>query len=177
MLTSAGIALVYLCTYATFGFYQLLPQDRAAPFLILLIAEAFALAALYESPAIAVMAVVGGLLNPILLHSERDQYVGLFTYLVILNAGVVVLSQLRRWWAVTTLALVGTYGLFWTWFAESYHPGKLNACLLFHLVIFALYLGQTIVLNAWAKVGDNRGADSHLAGRGAGLECGLCAAR
>ena len=155
MLTSAGITLLYLSTYATFGFYQLLAQDRAAPFLILLIAEALVLAALYESPAIAVMAVVGGLLNPILLHSERDQYVGLFTYLVILNAGVVGLSQFRRWWVVTTLALVGTHGLFWSWFHEHYHPGKLDACLLFHMGIFAVYLGQTIVLNAWRKKSAN----------------------
>ena len=151
MLTSAGIALLYLSTYATFGFYQLVPQDRAAPFLILLIAEALALAALYESPAIAVMAVVGGLLNPILLHAERDQYAGFFTYLVILDAGVIVLSLFRRWWVVTTLALIGTHGLFWLWFYERYHPGKLNACLLFHLAIFALYLGQTTILNVWRK--------------------------
>jgi uncharacterized membrane protein len=151
MLTSAGIALLYLSTYATFGFYQLVPQDRAAPFLILLIAEAFALAALYQSPAIAVMAVIGGLLNPILLHSERDQYVGLFSYLAILNAGVVTLALFRRWWVVTTLALVGTHGLFWLWFFERYHPGKLNACLAFHLAIFGLYLGQMAVVNVWQK--------------------------
>ena len=155
MFTSAGIALLYLSTYATFGFYQLLPQDRAAPFLILLIAEAFALAALYQSPAIAVMAVIGGLLNPILLHSERDQYVGLFSYLVILNAGVVTLALFRRWWVVTTLALAGTHGLFWLWFYERYHPGKLNACLVFHLAIFGLYLGQMAAVHVWQKLPAN----------------------
>ncbi|HZZ80159.1 MAG TPA: DUF2339 domain-containing protein [Gemmataceae bacterium] len=151
MLTSGGIIILYLSMYATFGFYDLLPQTRAAPFLMILVAEALLLAALYQAPAIAIMAVVGGLLNPILLHTERDQYVGLFSYLVILNAGVVVLSLFRRWWIVTTLAIAGTHGLFWLWYFERYHPGKLDACVAFHLALFALYLGQTIFVNAWRR--------------------------
>lgn len=151
MLTAGGIVLLYLSTYATFGFYQLLSQRGAAPFLIVLVAEALALAALYQSPAIAGMAVIGGLLNPLLLHTERDQYVGFFAYLAILNAGVVALSLFRRWWGVTTLALAGTHGLFWIWFAERYHPGKLNACLVFHLAIFGMYLAQMAAVNIRQK--------------------------
>jgi uncharacterized membrane protein len=149
MLTSGGIVLVYLSTYATFGFYQLLLQHQAAPFLIVLVAEALALAALYQSPAIAVMGVVGGLLNPLLLHTEHDQYVGFFGYLAILNAGVVTLSLFRRWLGVTTITFVGAHGLFWIWFAERYHPDKLDACLVFHLAMFGMYVAQMTAVNVW----------------------------
>src|SRR5205085_5680293 len=106
MLTSAGVVLLYLATFASFGYYHLLPQDQAVLFLIGLILETAALAVLYEAPAIAVMAVVGGLLTPVLLHSERDQYVNLFTYLALLNAGVVGLALFRHWPVVGTLALL-----------------------------------------------------------------------
>src|SRR5207237_1011491 len=60
MLTAGGVVLLYLAAYASFGYYHLLPRDRGAIFLVALVAEAFALAVLYEAPAIAVMAVVGG---------------------------------------------------------------------------------------------------------------------
>ncbi len=139
MLTAAGVVLLYLATFGAFGYYHLLPQERAGVFLVALIIEAGALAVLYEAPAIAVMAVVGGLLNPILLHSDRDQYPALFTYLALLDAGVVALSLVRRWPAVTTVALVGTQGLFWGWYAEHYHPEKLEAALAFQVVVFVLF--------------------------------------
>ncbi|MFO0969379.1 MAG: DUF2339 domain-containing protein [Gemmataceae bacterium] len=147
MLTSAGIILLYLTTFASFGYYHLLPQRHAAIFLIAIIVETAALALYYEAPAIAIMAVVGGLLTPILLHTDRDQYVGLFTYLAVFNAGVVGLAFLRRWPAVASLALAGTQILFWGWYVQNYHPLKLSAAIVFQAVVFALYLGHAVVLH------------------------------
>ena len=147
MLTSAGIVILYLATWASFGYYRLIPQDHAGPFLVLLVAEAFLLAALYQAPAIAIMAVIGALLTPILLHADVDRYRGLFIYLGVVNLAVVALSTFRRWWVVTTLALVGTHGLFWIWYHEQYHPDKLPACVTFHLVLFAIYVAQMLIVH------------------------------
>jgi uncharacterized membrane protein len=146
MLTSAGVVLLYLATFGAFGYYHLLPLERAAGFLIALVAETAALALLYEAPAIAVMAVVGGLLNPVLLHTDRDQYRSLFTYLAVLDAGVVALTLFRPWPAVATLGLACTQALFWAWYAEHYHPEKLPAALAFQLVVFGLFLFQHAAL-------------------------------
>src|SRR5439155_10565374 len=97
MLTAGGIALLYLATYGAFGYYELLPRQAEGVFLTVLVAEAAALALLYEAPAIALMALLGGLLTPVLLHSDRDQYRSLFPYLALLDAGAVGLSVLRPW--------------------------------------------------------------------------------
>jgi uncharacterized membrane protein len=145
MLTAAGVVLLYLSAFASFGYYHLLPRDHGAVFLIALVAEAAALAVLYEAPAIALMAVIGGLLAPVLLHSDRDQYVSLFIYLTALNAGAVALALLRRWPALSTVALLGTHGLFWLWYAEHFHPAKLPAALALVAAVGALYLGQTVL--------------------------------
>jgi uncharacterized membrane protein len=145
MLTAGGVVLLYLATYATFGFYHLMPQTGAAPFLIALIIEALALAVLYESPSIALMAVIGGLLTPLLLHTDEDRYIGLFSYLTLLDAGVVALVLFRGWWASTTVALVGTHGIFWLWYIDRYHPVKLAAALVFTGAIFVLFLAHTVL--------------------------------
>jgi uncharacterized membrane protein len=145
MLTAAGVALLYLMTFATFGFYHLIPQAHAQYFLIAIIAESLALAVLYESPVIALMAVVGGLLAPVLLRTDEDRYVALFTYLVLLDAGAIVLVLFRDWWASATVALLGTHAIFWAWYVDRYHPVKLPAALAFHATVFLLFLAHTIL--------------------------------
>jgi uncharacterized membrane protein len=145
MLTAAGVVLFYLSTFATFGFYDLMPQFAATPFLVTVIVEALLLAILYESPAIALMGVIGGLLTPLLLANDEDRYIGLFSYLGLLNAGVVLLVLFRGWWASATVALLGTHGIFWVWFADRFHPAKRTAALIFEGVVFGLYLAHTVL--------------------------------
>ncbi|MCI0460309.1 MAG: DUF2339 domain-containing protein [Gemmataceae bacterium] len=146
MLTAGGAALLYLTVFASFGYYRLLPREHAAYFLIALVIEIAVLAILYEALAVALMAIVGGLLAPILLHTDRDQYQALFLYLGMLNGGVVLLNLLRpRWPAIASVALLGTQALFWGWYAESYHPDKLTAALTFQAVLFGLHMGQTVL--------------------------------
>ncbi len=145
MLTAAGVVLLYLATFGSFAFYHLLPREQAGFFLVIIVAETAALALLYEAPAIALMAVIGGLLTPLLLHTDHDQYRALFVYLAALDAGVVVLLLFRRWWAIATVALLGTQGIFWLWYDEHYHPEKLVASLCFQGVVFGLYLALDLM--------------------------------
>ena len=161
MLSAAGVVLLFLATFGAFGYYHLVPREWAAIFLVVIVIETAALAVLYEAPAIALMAVIGGLLNPVLLHSDHDQYRALFTYLVVLNAGVVVLALFRRWAAIATVALVGTQGLFWGWYAEHYHPEKLWAAVGFQAAVFGLYLAYNLVARVLRQPGsaEARGTD------------------
>src|ERR1044072_8759331 len=119
ILTSGGIVLLYLSTYAAFGYYHLVGQTTAFAFLAILIAEAAAVSLVYNAPAIAIMALIGGLLTPVLLHSDRDQYRSFFTYLVVLDAGA--LALLKHWRGLSSLAYYGTQLLFWLWYDENYH--------------------------------------------------------
>jgi uncharacterized membrane protein len=155
MLTAAGIVLLYLASFAAFGYYRLMPRDRAALFLVVLVGEAAALALLYDAMAIALMAVVGGLLTPLLLRTDHDQYQSLFAYLIVLNLGVVALALFRSWRAVATVALAGTQALFWAWWYENYHPEKLVPALLFQATLFTLFLAQHV----FAHVVRKRNAD------------------
>jgi len=138
ILTAGGIVLLYLSTYAAFGYYHLVGQKTAFAFLAILIAEAAALALVYNAPAIAIMALIGGLLTPVLLHSDRDQYRSFFTYLVVLDAGA--LALLKHWRGLSSIAYYGTQILFWTWYDENYHHQKRGAVLIFQTAIFLLFL-------------------------------------
>jgi uncharacterized membrane protein len=145
MLSAAGVVLLYLASFAAFGYYHLMPQGQAAPFLVLLVLETAGLAVMYDAPAIALMAVIGGLLNPLLLQTDRDQYRSLFLYLIVLDLGVVGLALFRPWRAVATVALLGTQILYWGWWTRHYHPEKLTAALGFQLAVFVLFLVHDVL--------------------------------
>ena len=138
ILMAGGVVLLYLSTYAAFGYYHLVGQKTAFGFLAILIAEAAALALVYNAPAIAIMALIGGLLTPVLLHSDRDQYRSFFTYLVVLDAGA--LALLKHWRGLSSIAYFGTQLLFWIWYDENYHHQKRGAVLIFQTAIFLLFL-------------------------------------
>jgi uncharacterized membrane protein len=140
MFSAGGIVLLYLATFGAL------------------------LAVFYEAPAIALMAVVGGLLTPILLHTDHDQYQALFLYLTLLDAGVVFLAALRTWPACGTVALVGTQAVFWAWYDEHYHPEKLAAALGFQAAVFGLFLLYGLVSHVFRRRGTLPGARWRVAG-------------
>lgn len=145
MLTAGGVVLLYLSIFGAFGYYHLIPQQTAGIFLVVLVAETATLALCYEAPAIALMAVIGGLLSPLLLHTDRDQYRSLFLYLIALNAGTVGLLVLRRWRVIGLVALIGSQVLFWGWYSENYHPEKMLAALEFQGGLFSLYMLYALI--------------------------------
>lgn len=138
ILTGGGIALLYLSAYASYGFYHLAPQRAAFVYMTILIAEAAVLALLYNAPAIAVMALVGGFLTPVLLHSDRDQHQALFAYIFALDVATIVF--LKHWRGLRSIAFTGTHLLFWSWYLENYQPDKLSACMAFQTAVFSAFL-------------------------------------
>lgn len=156
ILTAGGIVLLYLSTYAAFGYYHLVTQKVAFIYFAILIAEAAGLALLYNAPAIAIMALVGGFLAPILLHSDRDQYRSLFGYIVALDVGA--LALLKHWKGLSSVAYFGTQLLFWLWYNERYHPQKRAAVLIFQTAIFLIFLlahlGRELIRRESATIED-----------------------
>lgn len=149
MLTGAGTVVLYLATYSAFGFYRLLPQQAAGAFLLVIVVESLLLAVMYEASILGLMAVLGGLLTPLLMQSVRDEYQALFIYLALLNAGVLVLLTFRNWTAIGTVAFLGTQGLYWLWHTQNYHPEKLAWAIGVQAVIFGLFIGQAIIVHAF----------------------------
>jgi uncharacterized membrane protein len=140
MLLGTGIVMLYLALLASYGGYQLLPPSRGVLYQMLLVALSVGVAGLYRTRSIAVMALVGGLVSPILIPSTQDLYSSFFLYLLLLETAMIVLSLWRGWTWLPPVALVGVQVLFGLWAEGNYHPEKLWAVLGFQAVLFALHL-------------------------------------
>lgn len=146
MLLSTGIVVIYLATYSSFGLYQLLPQQHAGIFLVILVIESMLAAVFCRSTLIGLIAVIGGLATPLLIQSDHDLYSSLFLYLLTLNIGVIVASILQRWRAVASVAFVGTHLIYMAWYSANYHPEKFTWALGFQLSLFVMYLGYSLIV-------------------------------
>ena len=140
VLTGGGVTILYLSIYGAFAYYHLIDQSTAFLFLAIIVVEGHLLALTYRARSIAVMALIGGYLVPVLLSTGHDQYVVLFTYITLLDIGVLGVVLARRWRWIGSLAYFGTQILFWGWYAEHYHPEKRAAALAFQAVIFLLFI-------------------------------------
>jgi uncharacterized membrane protein len=144
MLTAVGVIIIYLATYTAFGFYQLVPREAASVLLVVIVVESVLLALACNSLTVALAALLGGLMTPVLMQSGHDQYRALFTYLAVLDAGVLLVMLRRAWPAIGTVALLGTQALFWTWHEANYHPEKFAWALGFQAVVYVLFVAHSL---------------------------------
>ncbi len=134
-----GIAILYFATYAAFQIYHLLPQGLSFSIMVLITVLACATAMVYETQALAILGLIGGFLTPILMSTGQDNYVVLFTYMTILNVGILAVSFRKRWAALQGLGFVVTYLIYTLWYVERYKPEKFWAAVLFLNAFYIIY--------------------------------------
>lgn len=141
-LVGVGVSSLYLSVYAAYNFYQLMPQLPAFGLMMGITVIAFLQALKYDSLAAAVMATAGGFLTPLLLPTAHPNEVGLFTYMALLDVGILILVVAKeRWVLIEQLARIATYLIYFSWFQEYYQQSDM-ALTLFHLTLFwSLFFG------------------------------------
>lgn len=120
-----GIALLYLSIYAASVLYHLIPQSLAFVAMSAVTGGAVGLAVLYNSQAIAVLALIGGYLTPPVLSTGEDHPWILFGYIFVLNAGALMLARMRRWSALEPIAAAATGILYAGWLNRVMSDGRL----------------------------------------------------
>ncbi len=138
-ITGLGGGLLYLTVFGAWNFYDppVLPQTAAFAGLVLVTAVLITVAVRRDSQTVALMGLLGGLLTPILMSTGADRQVELFTYLLILNGGVMAVAHWRGWRSLDLLALAGTLIYFTGWYDRFYSPARLVSTLSFATLLFA----------------------------------------
>jgi uncharacterized membrane protein len=146
-LVGAGLAILYLSVYASFNYYHLLPQIPAFLLMAAVTVLAFTHALRYDSLAVSLIGWLGGFLTPFLLSTGEDNQIGLFTYLLLLDAGVIIVLQKKRVWSILEpLTIAGTYVIYYTWYGEYYSDTLLASTIAFVGLFWFLFHGLDLFL-------------------------------
>jgi len=109
-LCATGVVILYAVTFACRSIYHFDFFGPIPTFLlmVLITTTAFFVAVRLNALVVAILGMLGGFIMPILLSTGQDNPLGLFGYIAILDAGLIVVALHRRWYFLTALAALGT---------------------------------------------------------------------
>ncbi len=111
-LTGGGLAAFYLCVFFSFQIYHLSDQALSMVLAVLVTALAVVMAVTHDAVAIAILALIGGFLSPVLLSTGTNHPYALFTYIAILNLVAMGAAYFRKWRALDLLCFIGTAAMY-----------------------------------------------------------------
>lgn len=155
-----GEAVLYVSLWAGWHYYNLFSQTAAFAAMIAVTALMAAVALGRNSQRIALLSLLGGFLTPVIVSTGKNEQVVLFTYLLILGAGLLVIAVRRNWRWLIPVSFLITHIYFWGWHDRFYAPQFLERTVAFAALFFLLYAAGP-VLRA-CRSGDLLGEDTLL---------------
>lgn len=137
-LIGAGIATLYFAAFAGFGFYHLFGMYEAFALMAVITVCAGGLAVRFDSMLVAVFGLIGGYTTPILLSTGVVNFVGLFSYLLLLGLGILGIGYYKNWHLLNYLGFFFNYLLFFGAMQE-YQVADFWRVMPFLIAFFVLY--------------------------------------
>lgn len=140
ILVGGGISVFYITITIAFREYEIFGQNTA--FILLIITTIFSviLSYMYDRKELAVFSLLGGFASPLMVSSGTGNYMVLFTYLLILNTGMLSISFLKRWRIVGIISYALSLVFFWTWLFISFKEQYITVTCFAGLFFLQFYL-------------------------------------
>ena len=150
VLVGGGIAVFYFTIALAFREYAILSQTAAFIIMVLITLFAVLISLMYDKQELAVLAILGGFIAPLLLSTGSGNYIVLFTYVSILITGMLVLAYFKKWRIVNIVSYVFTMLLYGAWLSAKV-LGDVNApylgALIFATIFYFIFFMMNIINN------------------------------
>lgn len=155
LLAGGAFAIFYVTIAIAYHYYELFSQPAAFVLLVVITVLMSVLAILYDRRELAVIALTGGFIAPFLVSNGMGSYLVLFTYVLILDLGMFVLSFYRRWGELPVICFVFTWTILGGYASATdlYMYGRRGWL---HLLLFALSFYLIFLLPVVSIVRINR---------------------
>jgi uncharacterized membrane protein len=158
VLVSGAMAIMYFITFAAYSFYQMFPQSIAFALMLLFTIASVAASLQYNLQIIAHLGMVGAYAVPFLLSSNSGNIAVLFTYMVIINLGILVLAFKKYWKPLYISSFALTWLIYLSWFAINFkRENHFTEASLFLVLFFITFYTLFIAFKIKAKQAFNKG--------------------
>lgn len=140
VLLSGSMAILYFVTFSAYNFYDLIPQIPA--FILMVLFTAFTVFASlnYNRRVIAIIGLVGAYAVPFLLSDGSGQVVVLFSYVAIINTGILIIAFKKYWYQLFYSSFILTWLIFGSWYVFKDQPSDQTiVAMIFALIYFLLF--------------------------------------
>ena len=144
-LAGLGLGVLYLSLWAAHAFYALIGPAAAFGGMLAVTLLGAAVAVASSRQITAALAVLGGLLTPVLLRVERPDEANLLVYLLLLDFLVLAIARFRSWPALNRLAWAGSALLFLPVFLYRPEPANPVTRLVLLSGLFLLFVAVPLL--------------------------------
>jgi uncharacterized membrane protein len=147
VLMSGAMAIMYFITFFAYSLYHLYSQTTAFVLMLVFTAITVFWALNYGKQVIAHIGLVGAYAIPFLLGGDSGQYAFLFTYVAIINFGILIISVRKYWKWLFYNAFGFTWLIYFGWYAAKYQTAIHFELALIFLSIFFLMFYLTFIIH------------------------------
>lgn len=120
VLLSGAMATMYFITFAAYSYYDLIPQILTFALMVMFTIFTVTAAIIYNKHIVAHIGLVGAYAVPFLLSQDSGRADILFTYISIINTGILFTAFKKYWRSLNYSAFGITWIIFLTWYKFSY---------------------------------------------------------
>ncbi|MFZ0597233.1 MAG: DUF2339 domain-containing protein, partial [Flavobacterium sp.] len=153
VIVAGAIAIFYFTIGIAFHDYHLFNQTVAFSIMVIITAFSALISLSYDRLELAVLSLIGGFAVPFMVSTGEGNYVVLFTYIIILNVGILALAYYKKWNLVNILAYIFTVLLYGAWLSRdisSEQPHYLGA-FIFGFAFYFIFILMNIINNIRSK--------------------------
>ena len=144
ILFSGAMAAFYFTTYGAFDLYAMLSRPVTFGIMIFLTAFTVFTSLKYKRQEISVLALVGAYAIPFLVGGNSGNAVALFSYIFLINCGILFISFQKEWEWLKVLAFGFTFLILLSWLLLRYEVKDWFAAALCFSVLFFIQFTITI---------------------------------
>jgi len=147
VLVSGAMAIFYFITFFAYDFYGLIPQIMAFALMVIFTVFTVIAALNYNRSIIAHIGLVGAYAVPFLLSDGSGNVTVLFSYIIIINLGILAVSIKRYWKSLYYVAFSFTWLIFAFWLVADYSGAEHKVLAFVFATIFFLMFYAVAVTN------------------------------
>lgn len=145
VLLSGSMAIAYFITYMAYSFYDLIPQPAAFGMMVVFTIFTVYSAIRYNMQVIAHIGMIGAYAVPFLLSNDTGRIALFFSYVAVINCGILFISFRRQWKALYYVAFGLTWIIFASWFWVKFDPYvHLGTAVIFAGIFFSIFYAVTL---------------------------------
>ncbi|EJL72709.1 DUF2339 domain-containing protein [Chryseobacterium populi] len=151
IITGGGIAVLYFTTTIAFREYHLFTQNAAFIITCFITLLSILLSYYYKSEVLIIFSLVGGFTAPLMISTGESNYLFLFTYLSVLNMGMLIIALLKNWKSIGWIAFFSTQIYLFYWTLEKTQIISVYFYIISYLIFYAFALQHYIRKNSLAS--------------------------
>jgi uncharacterized membrane protein len=165
VLQGGAVAVLYLTLFAAFRYYGVIAATPAFALMVAVAALSAALAVLQDARALAVIGALGGFATPLIVSTGSDNYVALFAYYLVLDAGIAAVAWSKTWRLLNLIGFVATFVVATAWGVLRYRPEAFATSQAFLIAFFLLFVAILVLPARRLGVGAAAAGEAQVARR------------